>query len=1329
MAQNNRREIELALSITTANADALSKLQQDVKGLAKEGGDAAPAFQKLADELGQLAAQAKQLTALEGLTQELQAAAAAQTEAAAKSGALKQTLVELTTATDAARAAERAKNLELSDAKRAVQEAQDAIAKLKNDTSDAGKSTAGYTIKLVDLKGALLAARAAKRDLSAQLDALKAKTQDAAGAVAEHGRAYREAASDTTKAANAMSGLQAQVDGVTEKYKAAGGAADDLANAQHNLGLAASAVRTAIQGVIADQERLAQAERDAANEALRESAIIADTKRRMAAQARAEADGIIADYQRMERAQQNAAQSAKAAGEAISNAFGTVGQRSAQEIHQEIEKVREAMRLLSTSGAATGTELATAMQRGETAINGLQRELREVTGTLTMADRAATLFKGSMGQIAAGNLVADAVGATVEKVKDLGRAFVAAIIQMDSMRRGLNAIYKDVGTTAAQIEFLRRSASEAGVSFGGLSKEFVKFSAAMTSAQVPLGQSNALFAAITRAAGTLGLSADETAGALNALGQMASKGTVSMEELRQQLGDRLPGAFGLVAKGLGITEVQLVKLVETGNLAARDLFPALTTALGSMQGEVYGLAPAFERLKGALTEVAQGMGDAGMSSALTQALKLLGGAVVAVAMGLSALWEGLYLSGKALEAWGKQISGTKGAWDAFGAEVDKTTERLAGQGRAFQALMASADASTQSQTTTAAAMGATAAAAVAVASGLDGVEKITTLQALAAKLAADNTLDLSAKMVQFNVAASEMLVSQQKQTEASEKVAKAAKTEGETLVAVAKLRGEEQISLVASAAAAENYAAKLTEAAASQQAETGILKLQLAELDANAKARGLSAEAIKAQREALENKIKVSAAETERSNASAEAARQEAVARRIAAESYADNSAKVGEYREAVVDASVAVSALESDHRRGLATENDVRDAKDRLTVAIGKYNDALGDATRLQQAYADASKSVHALQSAGLNLALQQAQSAERMAVLAGNEHAARKAAITQREIEIKIVELKVKAMEAEAQGMLQVARASEAELVAKNALTPVEQVRIANAIRMAEIKALEAKATGASLAAMREELKALRAGSDVREKSTRGIREETAARGANVRQIAAQSDALKKLYDRYRLDPGDPNKSDIDNLYDRYTPSSLSDFDKAVNKSRGEVSGNATLTKEYVDAQIAEQWGEQFIGDSDALELFNAQIKLDAYRTNYGNVVRSQQSLDEQHALLQTVQRLEEKLRVRQAQGLNKRNADTGAGDKHAADPGNVDEAAAPAPNTRRSPTTGGGGVQGGMQTGAVAGGTVVNLNYNGVQMGAVNTDASGRQSLQKFMDALTQARSVAR
>lgn len=199
--------------------------------------------------------------------------------------------------------------------------------------------------------------------------------------------------------------------------------------------------------------------------------------------------------------------------------------------------------------------------------------------------------------------------------------------------------------------------------------------------------------------------------------------------------------------------------------------------------------------------------------------------------------------------------------------------------------------------------------------------------------------------------------------------------------------------------------------------------------------------------------------------------------------------------------------------------------------------------------------------------------------------------------------------------------------------------------------------------------------------------------------------------------LSNNDPQK--VQDYYSSFKPTSSQDFDKAVNASRANVSGNVALTQEYIDSQIAKMYGEQFIGDSDAEAAFNAKIKLAAYRTNYGNVVRSQQSLNEQNALLQAVQRLEEKLRARQAQELNKRTADPGADD----------EDAAPAPTTRRSRTTGGGGVQGGMQTGAVAGGTVVNLNYNGVQQGVVNTDANGRQALQKFMDALTQARSVAR
>ena len=107
MATSSSRDVKLTLQVDTLGEDGIKELQKAVEALGRDGGAAAPEFQKLADELGQLAEQAKQLTALEGLTQELKTAATAQVDAASKSTALKQTLDQLVAATDAAREAER----------------------------------------------------------------------------------------------------------------------------------------------------------------------------------------------------------------------------------------------------------------------------------------------------------------------------------------------------------------------------------------------------------------------------------------------------------------------------------------------------------------------------------------------------------------------------------------------------------------------------------------------------------------------------------------------------------------------------------------------------------------------------------------------------------------------------------------------------------------------------------------------------------------------------------------------------------------------------------------------------------------------------------------------------------------------------------------------------------------------------------------------------------------------------------------------------------------------------------------------------------------------
>ena len=175
------------------------------------------------------------------------------------------------------------------------------------------------------------------------------------------------------------------------------------------------------------------------------------------------------------------------------------------------------MNTLAASCKLTGGALAVAMTQGQTKVESLQREMRQLTGTMTTADKAANLLKNSMGQIAAGNVIADGIGYLINKVKELGLGFITTIADAEKLRRALNAIYKDSNLTAQQMEFLRSTAVGAGVAVGDLSAPFIKFAAATKSANIPLAETNALFAAVTRASGTLGLSGEQVGGMLEAL--------------------------------------------------------------------------------------------------------------------------------------------------------------------------------------------------------------------------------------------------------------------------------------------------------------------------------------------------------------------------------------------------------------------------------------------------------------------------------------------------------------------------------------------------------------------------------------------------------------------------------------------------------------------------------------------------------------------------------------------------------------------------------------------------------------------------------------------
>ena len=1015
MATSSSRDVRLTLSVDTLGEDGIKELQKAVEALGKDGGAAAPEFQKLADEIGRLGEQSQALTTFRELSEETDKLAARQADAVVSAAQMAERLTALREATAAAQQAQAKANDELLKGQRAQAEATAALRQLKAENDAAAKNTSAYRTELAKLTEIQNNANVALVDLRANQKAANVEVSEATAAQRKLETQYARSEKNTTGLTEALNKQTTALRESASAAEALGVSTTDIATSEGKLlatlqaGVATVNQRTAaikemteadrllaieersMAALLAQGEAALQAETLAQRDAARaveqytvakkaaaaagaawqqeadqlvnaaiaaqrlahETEVLAAAQRELASlnafeKQAAEAQKLLqaAQYVKfwenaLEQAEtqvKQTADEAQKAAQRIDTAFGTLGVRSVEAIQKEIADTRAAMATLGASATQTGSQLSGAFAAGENKIKGLEREIRSLNGTLTLADKSANLFRNSLGQIAAGNLIADAVGAMVEKVKDLGKQFVASIVQLDTFRRALNAVYKDTTTTANQLDFLRKAALDGGVSVGGLSDSFVKFSASMRSANVPIEQSNALFASLTRATGTLGLGAERTALALDALSQIASKGVLSMEELRQQLGDSLPGALSLTAKGLGITDAELVKLVESGQLAARDFFPAFTEGLKELHGETEGLVPTWERLKNAFTLTAQNAGDSGWAVLLAGALKGLGAAAGALLLILSALSEGLFTAGRAAVLLFETLRGNGAealAW--FQEETRKTTERLNAQGQAFLAAVAGA----QSQN---AVMTQLAPKVQAVMEATEGLTNSQKLAAIAAKLNGDETLTAAAKYVQLSIATATLIKQQENETLNLEKLAKAKKEEGDTLVALAKLRGDEQGILIASKVAAEGYAEAVAAVSASKQEELAILEQQLVAQNAKLVADNASAEAKEKETEKLREKIKATKAEVEQTLAATEAAKQDIAARTLAIQVYADNSKRVAEYTDKVAALVLKQQELTALQKAGFDVEQGLKDVRVELANATALQRDAVKD-------------------------------------------------------------------------------------------------------------------------------------------------------------------------------------------------------------------------------------------------------------------------------------------------------------------------------------------------------------------------------------------------
>ena len=121
------------------------------------------------------------------------------------------------------------------------------------------------------------------------------------------------------------------------------------------------------------------------------------------------------------------------------------------------------------------------------------------------------------------------------------------------------------------------------------------------------------FLAIASGIRGTGGSLEDMKSAMRATSQVFSKGKVSAEELRQQLGERLPGAFTLFAESMGKTPAELEKALEQGKVTLED-FLGFSQKLFDEYGEnakILAQAPesAGDRIQTEISNLKDNLGD------------------------------------------------------------------------------------------------------------------------------------------------------------------------------------------------------------------------------------------------------------------------------------------------------------------------------------------------------------------------------------------------------------------------------------------------------------------------------------------------------------------------------------------------------------------------------------------------------------------------------------------------------------------------------------------------------------------------------------------------
>lgn len=203
---------------------------------------------------------------------------------------------------------------------------------------------------------------------------------------------------------------------------------------------------------------------------------------------------------------------------------------------------------------------------------------------------------------------AAALGAGGIGLTNLVSRFINVARETNRVTTALKNVSGTMSQYADNQKYLLDLAKKYGLEINALTANYAKFTAAASISGMSMIDQRKVFESVSRACTAFGMSADDSNGVMLALSQMMSKGKISSEELRLQMGERLPVALQAMAKAAGVSVAGLDKLLKQGKLMSKDVLPKFAEALNEMIPNVDtdNLETSVNRLKNVFTELVNG---------------------------------------------------------------------------------------------------------------------------------------------------------------------------------------------------------------------------------------------------------------------------------------------------------------------------------------------------------------------------------------------------------------------------------------------------------------------------------------------------------------------------------------------------------------------------------------------------------------------------------------------------------------------------------------------------------------------------------------------------